>query len=392
MSDTLTSLRDSLIIDTWREAHGFSDDIEKANRVLHNSLATDGERQSAFGLWLYGHEGQPCVFGKLAAKQKKMHLCFVTHEDLGKSDQHIRDKVEAARRLWKRRAFNAIPEHGLMIIVCDRTVACSLPDENLRRFSVHLQNLVGWEERPGDRGNTIVDEWLYLKNPTTGEIVKYTFSVDFFASAGDKRWWHDHRVPGGLAFTANSLGHMAQYRQWFENEDQKLAWSLRLAMRTIDSAVKSHPFCPATFLLDLKEGAAAKAVNWREPPSLPLAQAHKNKDHSSYGGYLHTDHAIRDEFFRQEECPAHHHSPYDMDFTYIFDTAAPDNFEFMVGEPATEEQVLAELGSLDTPQLVMASEEAVQARPREITTSIEQALDELRQNAMSDEELEELMR
>jgi len=34
---------------------------------------------------------------------------------------------------------------------------------------------------------------------------EWRVGVNFFAPAGDKRWWHDHRIPGGLAFYASAL-------------------------------------------------------------------------------------------------------------------------------------------------------------------------------------------
>jgi hypothetical protein len=56
------------------------------------------------------------------------------------------------------------------------------------------------------------------------------FNVDFFACAGDGRWWHDHRFPGGIAYTANSTGHMMRFRDWYQAKDQSEAWGLKQAM------------------------------------------------------------------------------------------------------------------------------------------------------------------
>lgn len=54
--------------------------------------------------------------------------------------------------------------------------------------------------------------YLYLKNPQTKAYHGFRFNLDFFAAAGDGTWWHDHRFPGGVAFTANATGHMK--RSW----------------------------------------------------------------------------------------------------------------------------------------------------------------------------------
>ena len=88
--------------------------------------------------------------------------------------------------------------------------------------------------------NEIVDEWLYLRHPKTNNLVKFVFSIDFFATAGDRRWWHDHRIPGGIAFTANSLGHMAKREEWYGHRTDRTEWALRTAMNTIAEAATKN--------------------------------------------------------------------------------------------------------------------------------------------------------
>ena len=34
--------------------------------------------------------------------------------------------------------------------------------------------------------------------------------VNYFCAQGDRRWWHDHRIPGGMALSVNSVGHLAK--------------------------------------------------------------------------------------------------------------------------------------------------------------------------------------
>src|SRR5262249_52483422 len=153
-----------------------------------------------------------------AASLRRMHYCFLGPRDLVRSDDYIRSKIADARKLWKYRALDGIPEHGFMLSICDRRVAYAQPDEALLEFALHVQRLAGWQGRLDCRGNEIVDEWVYLRHPSTEDVVKFTFSVDFFASAADGKWWHDHRVPGGIAFTANSLGHMARWMEWYDGK------------------------------------------------------------------------------------------------------------------------------------------------------------------------------
>ena len=85
----------------------------------------------------------------------------------------------------EQRALRGEPRHGFMLVVCDPKVCKANPDQMLYQFALHLQRLAGWRTQPESRGNDIVYEWLYLRDPKTTEIVKFTFSVDFFAAAGD---------------------------------------------------------------------------------------------------------------------------------------------------------------------------------------------------------------
>ena len=94
----------------------------------------------------------------------------------------------------------------------------------------------------------------------------FRFNLDFFAAAADGMWWHDHRFPGGIAFTANATGHMRAFMDWYREPGRDHgAWAVTQAMMTI---ARSHPTKPieesdktektaraegrVTWLLDLK--------------------------------------------------------------------------------------------------------------------------------------------
>ncbi|MFO0957382.1 MAG: hypothetical protein U0800_07925 [Isosphaeraceae bacterium] len=393
----LADLRDLLVEDKGRTS--FSPDIERANKTLLRLESLDSERQTVMDNWLQGHRLQPCIFGKVAGRFESMHFCFLTRDDLTMPDDHIREKIADSRRTWKRRALVGIPTHGFMLVVCDEVVLRARPNAEFRDFALHLQGLVGWAVRPNPPGNDIVDEWLFLTNPHSKEIVKFTFSVDFFASAADGRWWHDHRVPGGMAFTANSLGHMVWQNRWYEPEKKPytIEWALRTAMNTIDSAYKDREYCPATYLLGMGPDGPRQPCKWEEAESLPQNKNLVGKDHSSYEGYLHTDHSVRAEFFDETDKPARYEEPYLMDFTYIFDNSATDNLLFMKGEPVDRNLVEAEL-SLPEPVKPVSvtttydAEVHEHARPRNVAAEIEQAVDSTEEWRLSDQELEEYLR
>ena len=111
--------------------------------------------------------------------------------------------------------------------------------DGLRRFADHLLHLAGWApKRRAKRGdNPITSDFLYLKNPNDGEFYGFQFNIDFFAAAGDGRWWHDHRFPGGIGFTANSTGHMRHFRDSLQKPGSDHGESaLKQAMITIAQA------------------------------------------------------------------------------------------------------------------------------------------------------------
>jgi hypothetical protein len=325
-----------------------------------------------------------------------MSFCFITSEDLLKGDEHVQRKIADNKRAWKYLALHGEPRHGFMIVCCERNVLYARPDDALKQFALHFQRLVGWPTRDGERGNDIVDEWLYLKHPTEDRIVKFTFSVDFFAAAGDKRWWHDHRVPGGIAFTANSLGHMARHLEWYQGKDIRTEWALRTAMLTIDTANREMPHTPATYLLDETDGRPRWPYTWPEGCPVVNSEKLRGKDRGSYAGHLHTDHAVRAEFFRDGEEPLHKLNPYDMDFMYIFDPNSDDYPPFMVGHPATREEVEHDIGRPEEAELIAetaASYSVVQTgRPGETSQRIQTSLERSRRWRMSDEEEELLLR
>jgi hypothetical protein len=375
--------------DATRAAHPFSDDIENANVVLLNPFSTPAQKRIALECWF--QRWQPCLFGRMAGKQKGIHYCFLTNEDFLRSDAFVRGKVTESRKLWKHRALRGEPRHGFILSICDRKVAYAAPDEHLLRFAHRLQEIVGWPARPESRENDIVDETLFLRHPKSNVIQKFTFSVDFFASAGHLRWWHDHRVPGGLVFTANSLGHMVCQREWYGGEKDQIEWALRTAMLTIDKAEKAVPHGPATYLLGEIAGKPLRSFTWSENVPLPQMEKLAGKDCGSYGGYLHTDHAVRQEFFTPHAEPRWLDEPYHMDFTYIFDTASSDHAPFMIGETVDEASILDEIGHPDDLRTIAAVPGGAAAGPPAYQAKrIEDALAVCKTWELTDEELREL--
>jgi hypothetical protein len=354
---TVNELLTRLQGDELRKTRKFSDDIRDANELLHNPAAFDDEMADCMRTWC--HTQQPCQFGILAAQQNRIHFSFLTHEAISRwSDDEIAAKIAEDKKLWKQRAaFD--PDraaHSFMLVVASQTVALAAPDANLEAFSNRLLELTGWSlgtHRRARRVNEISSDYLYLRNPQDGRLYGFQFNVDYFACAAHDRWWHDHRVPGGIAFTANSLGHMRAFREWYSTKAGDASeWAVKLAMVTIDNAEPGK--------VPSKKGDAPQAdgrVTWLRPlqdgkPFLPEVACPltktpaplQGKDWTKYEGYLHTDHAIRAEFFRDRDVPPTIDRPYIMDFTYIYNQNEADFAEFTGGRPFTDEEVFAEIG------------------------------------------------
>ncbi len=352
-ADTLLDLYEGLRVDRRRETLPLSQDIREANDYLHYPYALDHELAEGMRQWCL--KRQPCQFGRLAASKKQIHFCFVREIDLAKGEKGVAEKIAASKRLWKQRAIlDKAPPHGFMLVFASSKVAMAAPDDNLRRFSEKVLELAGWgtERRGRVRGNKISSDFLYLKNPTDGLFHGFQFNVDFFAVAGDGRWWHDHRIPGGIAFTANSTGHMRYFKDWYGNPGSNHGeWAVKQAMITIAQA---HPTKTATagapgsdgrvtWLRDLDNDGKPLLAQIPCPMAKVPGQL-EGKDWTRYEGVLHTDHAVRAEFFADIEEPITAAEPYIMDFTYLYDKAQEDFINFMAGVRASEEKVYAEIG------------------------------------------------
>ncbi len=341
--------------DAWRVRHPFSDDILQTNALLHNTSATEEEMAECLALW--SQYRQPCQFGKAAAKKRRIHFCFLREVAVTEwADDEIAEKIGEEKRLWKQRAA-CDPEraaHSLVIVVASSRVALAAPDQHLRAFSDRILELTGWEptRRGARRRNTLTSDFLYLRNPLDGGFYGFRFNADFFACSGDGRWWHDHRFPGGIAFTANSTGHMMRYRDWYEAKNDNEAWGLTQAMLTIQNAAptkqkdgsSSQQEGRVTWLRSLN----AKGEPFIENVACPFARVLptlEGKDWTRYEGLLHTDHAVREEFFLDRELAPTASKPYLMDLTYLYDAKQADFEQFTAGRRFSDDEVYAEIGS-----------------------------------------------
>jgi len=270
-------------------------------------------------------------------------------------DSEIADKIAEEKHLWKQRAA-CDPEraaHSFVIVVASPHIALAAPNQHLRAFSDRILELSGWDtgHRGVRRKNTVTTDFLYLRNPHDGAFYGFQFNADFFACAGDGRWWRDHRFPGGIAFTANSTGHMMRFRDWYHGKDQNESWALKQAMLTIQNAAPTRS-------TDGGNPAEQGRATWLRPldalgkplvedsgcPLERIPPMLNGKDWTRYEGVLHTDHAVREEFFLEREVAPTASRPYLMDFTYLYDEKRGDFEEFSRGKRFEDAAVFAEIG------------------------------------------------
>jgi hypothetical protein len=95
--------------DRLRGRHPFSPDIVATNAVLFNRQFTKRQKIRAYRQWL--ETNQPCVFGKIAAKNKNVFICLIEeHEILAmrRGDDDVRDTIQDCRQAWKRHALDGL--------------------------------------------------------------------------------------------------------------------------------------------------------------------------------------------------------------------------------------------------------------------------------------------
>lgn len=323
--------------DPWRLEVGFSPEITSANAVLLDSGVGASEAIRVLNDWLQKY--QPCLFGRIGAKLGLISYCVLTESDLKGSDEAIGRKIQDARTQWTRDAFEG-RKSAFVILVASSTIAFALPDEHTKELARKLCSLYLLE--PIDTDVIYLDE-VFLEVPGRRRTTwRWHAGVNYFCAQGDKRWWQDHRVPGGMAFSINSVGHMVKSgrlalamkdfesvlgtppEDWTASKVDSLEKALEFAMRTI--AIASEAVSgKATELLPLPANLGELPV---QPCPVDLPVFLKDKDFCQYRGYYHTDYTIPSEYFVPDVDRPGWVKPHILDFTYLF-AKQPENSAFV---------------------------------------------------------------
>jgi hypothetical protein len=328
MTERIARLIDQLVADPWRTKVGFSEDIAVANEALYATAREGASIEPLMDEWLLKY--QPCLFGRIGARLHSLTYCVLNDADLQDSDESINLKIQKDRARWKRAGY-AGESSAFVIVVVSPVIANATPDSAMLELARRLCQLylVADDIEP----DQIYVDHLGLEVPVgparRGELT-FDVGVNYFCAQADRRWWHDHRIPGGMAFSMNSVGHLvrsailtramdaASIAVLGSAEDvvdpkvDSLEKALVLAMRTISNAAEAVSG-KATQLLEAKD----KDSGTRCPFNLPRAIA--DFDCHSYSGYYHTDMTLPSEYFQPAVDRPPNVAPRLLDFSYLYD-------------------------------------------------------------------------
>jgi hypothetical protein len=309
--------------DPWRDKAGFSEDIATAHEEIFAARSNSETIESTLNRWLQGR--QPCIFGRAAATVGLISYCVLTPADLQDSDDHIKSVIQASRTEWTRHAFHG-NKSGFVILAVSPEIAHAEPGIEVQRLAEHLCSLYLLTEAASD---TVLLDDIFLEMPGERRTTwKWNTGVNYFCAQADKRWWQDHRIPGGMAFSVNSVGHLVKAARlaaamknaelavdapdegWDASRIDSLEKALALAMRTIANA-STAVSGRATELLPI-ESMKPQQCPYRIPSDL------QHKNFCEYQGFYHTDYTLPTSYFLPNvERPADI-QPYVLDFTYLF--------------------------------------------------------------------------
>lgn len=321
MSAEVSALLAELEPDPFRERAPFDSNLSAASEVLLGASRHD-EAATALSNWLAKY--QPCLFGRITARLGALNYCFLSESDLEKSDEEIHEKIQAARREWRRKAF-AAESSGFVIVAISRKIITAIPNQIVRLLAKRLCFLY----LGVDDDDQILLEDVFLRVPGKRDAeLQWKAGVNYFCAQGDQRWWQDHRIPGGMALSVNSVGHLTRSfevgrvfeQAWADLKLEEESWSdfkigslgeaLIAAMQTINGA-SNGPSGKATTLLPADPAATAHC-----PIALPKNLQGKN--FCEYFGYYHTDVTLPSEYFRPDVLRPSDIEGHTLDFTYLF--------------------------------------------------------------------------
>jgi hypothetical protein len=332
MVESISLLMEKLKTDPWRAEVGFSDELKRTMYIgLRFKPGQEDEVTRAFNDWI--RKNQPCLFGRIAAKQCAITYCLISEEMLYGSEAEIETRIQEARLRWTQAGFEGKSSNFIIAVLSER-LALAVPDESVKSIAIRLCSLYLKEPIQPDR---VYLDRIYLEQPGSRKVTwEWLVGVNYFSAQGDGRWWQDHRFPAGIAFSMNSIGHMVKsgklIKAIHDLEDvmgtalpeyripnvDSLDKALELAMHTIYGASEAVSGKATSLIPALPSGSESCPID--------LPEFLVNFDHSKYSGFYHTDYTVPSDYFSPDIARPANAMPYDLDFTYLFrkDLSNPD--------------------------------------------------------------------
>ena len=241
----------------------------------------------------------------MSVRPSRIDFCLLTENDLEKADREIGAKIEQARNEWKNRALTG-ERHAFLIVAISPTIAYAKANGILHGLAARLCELyLGVNSSDQIHLDDLI---LRLHDDSEPRMRSWKAGVNYFSAQADQRWWHDHRIPGGMAFSMNSVGHMARVMaeralskdtslRTDEVPREKLVyWALPKAMRTIGPPESGSK--RGTSLAEhgrFEEDRVPPTFDQRTRHFADLAGFSENR----YLGRYHTDHTIPSGYFNE---------------------------------------------------------------------------------------------
>jgi hypothetical protein len=155
--------------DRFRGRRPFSPDIAATHAVLFDSRYKKREKIRAYREWL--EHGQPCVFGKVAAKNKNVFICLLEESDVLRmrhGDEDLRATIQDYRQAWKRHALDGLSSSFLILLV-SRSLVEKEPSADLKEVCRRLMELYMELDRIDDDAFHGQREYVFLRQHVDGK-------------------------------------------------------------------------------------------------------------------------------------------------------------------------------------------------------------------------------
>jgi hypothetical protein len=305
----LAELLDQITPDSRRQGQPFSPDIEECHKEIFAPGKTRSEIEASLRGWLRTSPNQPCLFGRIAAGEGSISFCILTEGDVERGDAYVQEVVQRERRIWKAESLEG-RKHAFIVALVSEALSKAAPDGTLQQIAERLCDLYLFDQNQDAKRHDV----LHLM-AADGRSFRWLVGVNVFAAQADGRWWRDHRIPGGLAFSMNSVGHMTFQKQQkkfpalgVQVGEALVNWALPTAMRTIYVASRGPQF--GTCLMERSLAMLCPSVPeaFRKDVFRDIPEGHREqtlRDLSSfsehlYEGWYDTDESIPASYFRPE--------------------------------------------------------------------------------------------